>query len=57
MKLAASRSQDMADISRMLGWADETELTAARQAVAQYSPEDSDDLETMIFIGQQERGA
>jgi hypothetical protein len=57
MKLAASRSQDMADISRMLGWADETELTAVRQAVAHYSPQDSDDLETMIFIGQQEQGA
>jgi hypothetical protein len=57
MKLAASRSQDMADIARMLGWAKEVELTAVRQAVAQYSPEDSDDLETMIFIGQQERGA
>lgn len=55
MKLNASRPQNVADISRMLGWADETDLDRARQIVARYSPEDMDDLESLIFLGQQER--
>lgn len=56
MKLAASRVQDMADVSRMLGWADEATLAEVRHAVARYSPADKDDLESLIFLGQQERG-
>ncbi len=55
MKLGASRSQDMADISRMVGWASDEDLQAVRAAVASYSPQDSEDLESMIFLGQQER--
>lgn len=55
MKLDASRPQDVADISRMLGWADEAALDRVRQIVARYSPEDMDDLESLIFLGQQER--
>lgn len=54
-KLAASRAQDIADISRMLGWADESELDKVRAVVAQYSPEDIEDLESLIYLGQQER--
>lgn len=55
MKLNAMRAQDWADITRMLGWANEDELDAVRAAVATYSPEDSEDLESLIFIGQKER--
>jgi hypothetical protein len=55
MKLNAMRAQDWADITRMLGWANEDELDAVRAAVAAYSPEDSEDLESLIFIGQKER--
>lgn len=56
MKLNAMRAQDWADVSRMLGWADDAALAEVRRIVAQYSPEDSQDLESLIFIGQQERG-
>lgn len=57
MKLGASRSQDMADISRMVGWASDEDLQAVRAAVANYSPQDSEDLESMIFLGQQEKSS
>jgi hypothetical protein len=55
MKLAASRLQDMADVARMLGWADEGTLAAVRQVVQRYSPVDVEDVESLIFLGQQER--
>lgn len=55
MKLAASRGRDFGDITTMLGWAEESALNAVRAVVARYSPEDSEDLESLIFIGQQER--
>jgi hypothetical protein len=55
LKLAASRTQDLADIAQMLGWADEEQLTAVRAVVERYAPADSEDLEALIFLGQQER--
>lgn len=55
MKLSASRPQDVADIARMLGWADEPTLNRVRTIIAQYSPEDKDDLESLRYLGQQER--
>jgi hypothetical protein len=55
MKLDAMRAQDWADISRMLGLAPEADLDQVRAVVARYSPEDSGDLESLIFIGQKER--
>lgn len=55
MKLDAMRAQDWADISRMLGLASEADLDQVRAVVARYSPEDSGDLESLIFIGQKER--
>lgn len=39
----------------MLGWADENMLERVRQIVARYSPQDVEDLESLIFLGQQER--
>jgi hypothetical protein len=38
----------------MVGWADDETLEKVRQAVARYSPEDSEDLESLIFIGKKE---
>jgi hypothetical protein len=55
LKLTSSRSQDVADVSRMLGWASDETLNEVRAVVARYSPQDSEDLESLIFIGQQER--
>jgi len=55
LKLEASRTQDVADISRMLGWASDEQLRAVRDIIARYSPHDRDDLESLIFLGQQEQ--
>ena len=56
MKLQAQRSQDWTDVSRMLGWVeDESLLDEVREAVKEYSPEDYDDLESLIFIGKKEK--
>jgi len=55
LKLTAQRAQDWADVSRMLGWASDAELDAVRAAVARYTPEDSEDLESLIFIGKKEQ--
>ena len=55
MKLAAMRAQDWADVSRMLGLASDEQLDRVREIVAQYSSEDSGDLESLIFIGKKER--
>lgn len=55
MKINAQRAQDLADASRMVGWASDAELDEVRAVVAQYSPEDSEDLESLIFIGKREQ--
>lgn len=54
MKLAASRGQDLADISRMLGTADEALLAQVRAVVQRERPDDSTDLESLIVLGQLE---
>ncbi len=51
MKLAASRLQDTADLSRMLGLASDEELTRVRAVVARYAPDDLADLESLIYLG------
>ena len=56
MKLRSSRVQDLADITRMLGGASDEELELIRQAVRRWLPEDIDDLESMIRLGEQEQG-
>jgi len=55
MKLTAQRAQDFADVSRMLGWASDTNLDKVRGLVSRYSPEDLDDLESLIYLGRLER--
>jgi hypothetical protein len=52
MKLAASRTTDLSDISRMLGQATDPELTRVRQVVKNYDAGSLEDLESLIQLGQ-----
>lgn len=54
LKLAASRPQDLADLSRMLGGADAATLDAVRSIVARFHEADRDDLESLITLGRLE---
>jgi hypothetical protein len=54
MKLDAGRTQDIADISRMLGQADATALGAVRSIVRAYQPDAVDDIESLIVLGRLE---
>jgi hypothetical protein len=56
MKMESNRSLDMGDLSRMLGLASEQDLDRVRQAVRQYSPQDLEDLESLIYLGKLELG-
>lgn len=56
MKLAASRVQDLADVSRMLGAASEPDLHAVRAVVRQHLAEMTEDLESLIHLGKLELG-
>jgi len=57
MKLSASRTQDLADVSRMLGLADETQLIQIRAIVKQYLANAEEDLESLIILGKLEMGS
>ncbi len=54
MKLSASRTQDLADISRMLGLCEEQEIQKVRDIVNCYLPSASEDLESLIYLGKLE---
>jgi hypothetical protein len=54
MKFQAGRVQDIADVTRMLGQADEATLGAVRALFARYASEDMDDLESLIDLGRLE---
>ncbi len=54
IKLRAGRVQDIADVTRMLGQAGEVALDAVRTLCAQHAPEDMQDLESLIELGQLE---
>ena len=53
-KLIAGRAVDVADLSRMLGAADEEALAAVRGAVTRHLPDARDDLEQLIVLGKLE---
>ena len=55
MKMEAQRVRDLGDLGTMLGWASDADLDEVRKVVAEYSPEDKEDLESLIFIGKRER--
>jgi len=54
MKLAAGRVQNLADITRMLGCANEADLQQTRDVVKKHSAPDCEDLESMIRLGKLE---
>ncbi len=56
MKMIAVRVQDMADVSRMLGLASDEDLARVRAVVARYAPDEAEDLESLIYLGQVEMG-
>jgi len=54
VKLASGWTQDIADISRMLGQADDAALGAVRRAVAEHSADAIEDIESLIALGRLE---
>ncbi|WP_199294637.1 hypothetical protein [Anabaena sp. FACHB-1237] len=55
MKLIAVRSQDLADISRMLGGAKDVQLDHVKAVINQYLPNAVEDLETLMILGKLEQ--
>jgi hypothetical protein len=56
MKMAVSRTTDIADLTRVLGGRSEEELREVRDAVRRFgAPDDLDDLEQLIALGKLER--
>ena len=54
LKLESIKAQDMADMATMLGWTSEEVQAEVREIIVRYSPEDSDDLESLIYLGKME---
>ncbi|HBA85310.1 MAG TPA: hypothetical protein DCZ95_14580 [Verrucomicrobia bacterium] len=54
MKLTAGRVQDMADISRMLGSADDNTVKITRRLVSRYRSTDVEDLDSLVQLGKLE---
>ncbi len=57
MKATASRANDTADLQRMLGAAALEQWEAVRRAIAQWRPQDLEDVDALRQIGLWERGA
>jgi hypothetical protein len=54
MKLQSSRTQDIADVTRMLGLAGDADLDAIREVIREHDPDAVEDLESMIVLGRME---
>ncbi|MCG9891876.1 MAG: hypothetical protein MH252_12455 [Thermosynechococcaceae cyanobacterium MS004] len=54
MKLIAGRSQDLADVSRMLGGATDLQLYQIKELIVQFLPSSVEDLESLIMLGKLE---
>ncbi len=54
MKLDASRVQDTADLSRMMGLASDEELERVRTVVARHASDAAEDMESLIYLGKVE---
>ncbi len=54
IKFCASRVQDIADVTRMLGQANDASLIAVRRLFATHLPNDQKDLESLITLGKLE---
>lgn len=55
MKLQASRVQDLADVTRILGGLQDGELDRVRALVREHAAELGEDLESLIVLGRLER--
>ncbi|MBK4730625.1 hypothetical protein JJD41_12225 [Oxynema sp. CENA135] len=55
MKLQSARTQDLSDVSRMMGAANPDEIAEVKQAISKYLPGALEDLESLIVLGQLER--
>ncbi len=55
MKFQSGRVQDIADVTRMLGQADDDALNHIRAIFKQFAPNDLADLESLITLGKLER--
>ena len=56
MKLESGRVQDVADLARMLGQAEEDRLHEVRRVVQAHKPDPAGDLESLIQLGRMESG-
>jgi hypothetical protein len=56
MKINASRTIDLGDITRMLGLASEVDLERVRTLFGRYAPADLEDLDSLIMLGKLEMG-
>jgi hypothetical protein len=54
MKLIAGRSQDLADVSRMLGGATELQSIEVKKTIERHLPNAIEDLESLIILGKLE---
>ena len=54
LKLQSNSAQDVADIARILGAADEISLSQVRAVIARHAPQDTEDLEALIELGRHE---
>lgn len=54
MKLRSGRAQDVADITRMLGQADDEQLEAVRDVIGRLEPGAAEDVESMVTLGRLE---
>jgi len=55
MKLMAGRSQDIADVSRMLGVAEDLQLQKVKSVINQYLPNAVEDLDSLVILGKLEQ--
>lgn len=54
MKFRAGRLQDLADVARMLGQANDEALSSVRHLFQRHAPADQEDLESLITLGKLE---
>ena len=54
MKLQSARTQDLSDVSRMMGSATSDEIAKVKEAIYKYLPGALEDLESLIVLGQLE---
>jgi hypothetical protein len=54
MKLRSGRAQDIADITRMLGQANDQQLEAVREVIGKLEPSAAEDVESMVTLGRLE---